>query len=356
MKVATIVGARPQFIKAAAVSRRLRLRHQEILIHTGQHYDEGMSAVFFRELDIPVPEYTLGIGSGSHGSQTGRMLEAIERVLVDERPDAVMVYGDTNSTLAGALAAAKLLIPVVHVEAGLRSFNRRMPEETNRVLTDHVSTLLLCPSHHAAGQLEREGIREGVHVIGDVMAVAFHDARARAAATLSELEKFGIRSGEYWLATIHRAENTGDRSKLCRILEALNGLGSVERPVVFPVHPRTRAAIDELAWRPGSGVRVLDPVGYLDMVLLQTCARGIITDSGGVQKEAYWAGVPCTTLRDETEWVETLEHGWNALAGTDVDRILALARRARPPLPQPELYENRAAADEAVELIGSLQR
>lgn len=356
MKVATVVGARPQFIKAAAVSRRLRRRHDEILIHTGQHYDEDMSAVFFRELDIPEPEYSLGVGSGPHGEQTGRMLVEIERVLLAQSPDAVIVYGDTNSTLAGALAAAKLLIPVAHVEAGLRSFNRRMPEEMNRVLTDHVSTLLLCPSDHAASQLRREGIRTGVHVIGDVMAVAFADAASRASADPGGLGRFGVRRGEFWLATIHRAENTNERSALCRILEALSTLGTPSVPVLFPVHPRTRVVLDELAWSPGPGVRVLPPVGYLDMVLLQTAARGILTDSGGVQKEAYWAGVPCTTLRSETEWVETLEDGWNALAGVDVDKILGLARREPPSAPRQRLYQNLRAADDAIELLEIVAR
>lgn len=354
MKVATIVGARPQFIKAAAVSRRLRKRHQEVLIHTGQHYDEGMSAVFFRELDIPEPEYSLGVGSASHGLQTGRMLEGIEGVLLHEKVDAVIVYGDTNSTLAGALAAAKLLIPVAHVEAGLRSFNRQMPEEINRVLTDHMSKLLLCPSEHAAAQLEREGIQDGVHVIGDVMAVAFADAAERAAHFASGLEAFGVEPGQYWLATIHRAENTDVRSNLCHILEALSALGTPESPILFPVHPRTKAAIKSLGWQPTAGVRMLDPLGYLDMVRLQTAARGILTDSGGVQKEAYWAGVPCTTLRNETEWVETLEYGWNVLAGTDVDRILSSARREKPATPRVDLYQNGAAADRAVELVGAL--
>lgn len=355
MKIATVIGARPQFVKAAAVSRRLRTRHQEILIHTGQHYDDGMSAVFFRELGIPEPEYSLGVGSGPHGEQTGRMLIAIERTLQAEPPDAVIVYGDTNSTLAGALAAAKLLIPVAHVEAGLRSFNRRMPEEVNRVLTDHVSTLLLCPSEHAAAQLDQEGIRTGVHVIGDVMAVAFADAVARVKAE-PQLDRFEVTRGGYWLATIHRAENTADPATLCRILEALAALGTREVPVVFPVHPRTRTLLDRLRWTAGPGVRLIPPVGYLDMVRLLTSARGVLTDSGGVQKEAYWAGVPCTTLRPETEWVETLANGWNTLAGTDVQTIVRLALREVPARPRPDLYQNLRAADDAIELLNSIVR
>lgn len=353
MKVATVIGARPQFIKAAAVSRRLRRRHHEVLIHTGQHYDEGMSAVFFQELDIPEPEYSLGAGSGRHGEQTGRMLAEIERALLAESPDVVVVYGDTNSTLAGALAAAKLLIPVAHVEAGLRSFNRNMPEEVNRVLTDHISNLLLCPSEHAATQLRNEGIRHGVHVIGDVMAVAFADAVSRVSSG-SALSRFGVERGGYWLATIHRAENTDDRSNLCRILEAFATLATPENPVVFPVHPRTRSVLDGMGWRPAEGLRLIPPVGYLDMVLLQTSARGILTDSGGVQKEAYWAGVPCTTLRRETEWVETLENGWNALAGSDLEKIVTLARREMPSGARPGLYQNLRAADDVIELLDSV--
>jgi UDP-N-acetylglucosamine 2-epimerase len=351
MKIATIIGARPQFIKAAAVSRRLRRRHREILIHTGQHYDDEMSGVFFRQLDIPEPTYALGIGSGTHGAQTGKMLAEIERVLLDERPDWVLVYGDTNSTLAGALAGAKLHIPVAHIEAGLRSFNRRMPEETNRVVTDHISSLLLCPSQVAVSHLAAEGICKGVRLVGDVMGDAFADARRRATRESRIHEERSLKPGQYWLATLHRAENTDDRARLEAIVRAFDAIGSAEIPVVFAVHPRTRKSLETLAWCNGDGVRLLAPLSYLDMVALQVGARGILTDSGGVQKEAYWAGVPCTTLRDETEWTETVELGWNALAGADTNQIVATAFRDAPPRERPTLYWDGNAADAVVEAL-----
>ena len=344
MKIVTIVGARPQFIKAAAVSRRLRECHREVLVHTGQHYDDGMSAVFFRELGIPEPDHWLGVGSGSHGEQTGRMLAAIERVLLEERPDWVLVYGDTNSTLAGALAAAKMHIPLAHVEAGLRSFNRRMPEEINRVLTDHVSTLLLCPSALAVSQLAAEGITSGVLLVGDVMADAFQDAQERARHESGILETLGVTAGAYWLATVHRAENTDAPDRLRSILAAFDAIGSPEAPLLFAVHPRPRIALERICWTGSAGVRLLGPLAYLDMARLQSEARGILTDSGGVQKEAYWAGVPCTTLRDETEWIETVSTGWNALAGADTERIVSLAGRSRPVGPRPPLYQTGSAA------------
>lgn len=353
MKIVTVVGARPQFIKAAAVSRRLRECHREVLVHTGQHYDDGMSAVFFRELGIPEPDHWLGVGSGTHGEQTGRMLAAIERVLLEERPDWVLVYGDTNSTLAGALAAAKMHIPIAHVEAGLRSFNRRMPEEINRVLTDHVSTILFCPSALAVSQLAAEGITAGVHLVGDVMADAFLDARERARYESAILETLGVTAGGYWLATVHRAENTDAPERLCSILAAFDSIGSPDAPVVFAAHPRTRIALERVCWSGGAGVRLLGPLGYLDMARLQSEARGILTDSGGVQKEAYWAGVPCTTLRDETEWVETVSAGWNALAGADTERIVSLARRSRPLGPRPPLYQDGSAAAAIVSALST---
>jgi UDP-N-acetylglucosamine 2-epimerase len=351
MKIVTIVGARPQFIKAAAVSRALRARHDEILIHTGQHYDDGMSSVFFDELDIPAPEYHLGVGSGPHGAQTGQMLAEIERVLLSERPDWALVYGDTNSTLAGALAATKLHVPVAHVEAGLRSFNRRMPEEVNRVLTDHVASLLFCPSASAVAQLAAEGIHTGVHLVGDVMAEAFLAARARALRDSSVHERLNLRPDGYWVATVHRAENTDEPSRLQSILVALETLGTESVPVIFPVHPRTRRALDTLGVRSNAHVRLIDPLGYIDMAGLQAAARGILSDSGGVQKEAYWAGVPCTTLREETEWVETLESGWNALAGADTQRILAAALRPRPANEHPVLYGGDGAAARIITIL-----
>lgn len=318
MKVATVVGARPQFIKAAAVSRLLRshLDIQELLIHTGQHYDENMSDVFFDELAISKPDYFLDIGSGTHGQQTGRMLEAIERVLMETRPDWVLVYGDTNSTLAGALAAAKLRIPLAHVEAGLRSLNRRMPEETNRVLTDHVSDILLAPTKLAVENLRREGIfGKHVHQVGDVMYDAALHFGGRAQSRSRILEQLRVQSKRYILASVHRAENTDDPSTLASILGGLSKLAA-EMPVVLPLHPRTQKAVRNQPKLEDDcqGIRILDPVGYLDMAMLEMNARLIATDSGGVQKEAFFYRVPCVTFRHETEWQELIELGWNRLA------------------------------------------
>lgn len=318
-RIVTIVGARPQFIKAAVVSRALRSqdRLSETMIHTGQHYDSGMSARFFSELQIPRPEYFLGIGSGGHGYQTGEMLKQLESVLIAERPAAVIVYGDTNSTLAGAVAAAKLHIPVAHVEAGLRSFNRRMPEEINRVVTDHVSSLLFCPTATARENLASEGIRKGVYRTGDVMydaALQFAPVAERSSAILTHL---GLARGRYLLATIHRAENTDDQERLSHILTALNRL-SRDMEVVLPLHPRTRKMVRQYEMESLlEPVKVIDPLGFLDMLMLIKNAAVIGTDSGGVQKEAYFHRVGCVTLRDETEWVETVEAGWNILAGAD---------------------------------------
>jgi UDP-N-acetylglucosamine 2-epimerase len=323
MKVASIVGARPQFIKAAVVSRELRKQHQEVLIHTGQHYDDNMSQLFFRELDIPEPDYNLGVGSGPHGAQTGTMLVRIERVLRKEKPDWVLVYGDTNSTLAGALAAAKLHIPVAHVEAGLRSFNRRMPEELNRVVVDHVSDLLFAPTETAMKNLEREGLIERAHLVGDVMEEALHYYLPIARERSTILKRLQLDPKSYYLVTVHRAENTDSKQSLENILRALVQL---DHPVVFPLHPRTRKMIERFGlgrFLNADGIRYLDPVGYLEMLVLEENALTILTDSGGVQKEAYWLGVPCVTLREETEWVETVETGWNVLAGVETKRILA---------------------------------
>jgi UDP-N-acetylglucosamine 2-epimerase len=343
LTIVTIVGARPQFIKAAAVSRVLRARHREVLVHTGQHYDANMSAIFFDELGIPPPDVNLAVGSAGHGAQTGAMLAKIEEVLLAEHPDWVLVYGDTNSTLAGALAAAKLRIPVAHVEAGLRSFNRAMPEEINRVLTDHLSDLLLCPSQTAIDNLAREGITRSVILVGDVMADALRLAAERADTPV--LESFGVQPGDYALATVHRAENTDDPLRLQGILI---GLTLLDMPVIFPAHPRARRAIAALEWTPPAHVRLVEPVGYLGMVALMRGARVILTDSGGVQKEAYWLGVPCVTLRDETEWVETVAHGWNTLVGADPERIVAAARRPYPTTPHPPLYGDGHAAERCV--------
>ena len=349
MKVVSVVGARPQFIKAGALSRELRLRHEEILVHTGQHYDQGMSDVFFEELGLPAPDYHLGIGSATHGAQTGAMLAALEAVLHKECPEAVIVYGDTNSTLAGALAAAKLHVPIGHVEAGLRSFNRRMPEEINRVVTDHVSTWLFAPSDAARAQLAQEGIRAGVHVVGDIMVDALRLHGARAEARAEALARHGLHAGGYYLATVHRAENTDEAGPLRRIFVALDAL---DKPVAMPLHPRTRKRVAELGIGIGGNVRVLAPQGYLDMLALQRGAACVLTDSGGVQKEAYYLRVPCVTLREETEWVETVASGWNTVAGTDPERILtAVARRPGAGAPHPDLYGDGMTAGRIVEIL-----
>jgi len=348
VNVLSVVGARPQFIKAAPFSRALRARHTEILVHTGQHYDAQMSDVFFDELALPRPDHHLGVGSGPHGAQTAAMLERAEAVMEREAPDRVVVYGDTNSTLAGALAAAKLRIPVAHVEAGLRSFNRAMPEEINRIVADHVSSYLFAPTRTAAGHLAAEGITRGVTLTGDIMYDALL-ANAPVAAERSQiLRRLSLAPGGYALATVHRAANTDATARLGEIIDALALLGE---PVVLPLHPRTRAALMAADFEIAPPVRVIDPVGYLDMLALEQGARMILTDSGGVQKEAYLLGVPCVTLRDETEWVETLEGGWNVLAGAQTERILAAARRGRPagaPLP---LFGDGRAAERMVEAL-----
>jgi UDP-GlcNAc3NAcA epimerase len=360
-KIATIIGARPQFVKAAMVSRAIACHNKainnqqstfnEIIIHTGQHYDSNMSQVFFDELDIPRPAYNLGIGSGGHGVQTGAMLSAIEEVLVKEKPDWALVYGDTNSTLAGALAAAKLHIPIAHVEAGLRSFNMRMPEEVNRVLTDHVARLLFCPTRSAVENLRREGITRGAVHMGDVMydaALSFGELAGQQSTIQSDL---GLTPQKYCLATIHRAENTDDPGRLRGILEALAEIASPAMPLVLPLHPRTRDCIDHLGLASvvdkNLCVRIIEPVSFLDMVMLEKHALLIMTDSGGVQKEAYFHGVPCVTLRDETEWVETVEAGWNTVAGAAKDTILKAAANSRQGKPIPD-YGNGHAAEAVV--------
>jgi UDP-GlcNAc3NAcA epimerase len=347
MKILTVIGARPQFIKAAAVSCRLRAQPstREILVHTGQHYDENMSDVFFSELGIPTPDHHLGVGSGSHGAMTGRMLEKIEAVILAEKPDALLVYGDTNSTLAGALAAAKLHVPVAHVEAGLRSFNRKMPEEINRVLTDHVSKWLFCPTKAAVENLNREGISDGrLSLVGDVM----YDVALMARERAGNVARWGVRPGQYVLATIHRAENTDDPARLEAIFDGLRDVAK-HLPVILPLHPRTRSVLRRDGRGETGGVKVIDPIGYLDMTALERHARLVVTDSGGVQKEAFFHRVPCVTLRDETEWVELVDLGWNrVLPPTSTaavrDGILA-ALESRPGNDPPsDLYGGGQAA------------
>ncbi len=328
MKILTIVGARPQFIKAAAVSRVLREKTgvREILIHTGQHFDSGMSHIFFEQMDIPLPDHNLEISGISHGAMTGRMLEGIESLIIQYQPDWVMVYGDTNSTLAGALAAAKLHIPVAHVEAGLRSFNMKMPEEINRILTDRISTALFCPTTQAVINLEAEGYCQlpiDIEKAGDVMqdAAIFYSSKARKPET--EIE---IPVNRFILATVHRAENTDNPRRLSQIVDALNQI-HCDQPIILPLHPRTRNAIELNGLN--LNVHLLDPVGYLEMVWLLKHAAMVITDSGGLQKEAYFFGRPCVTLRDETEWVELIERDVNCLAGADTETIIKSVRRMR---------------------------
>lgn len=330
MKVVSIIGARPQFIKCAPVSRELRAVAEEVLVHTGQHYDDAMSGVFFRELGLASPDYHLGVGSGPHGQQTGAMLEGIEQILQKEAPAAVLVYGDTNSTVAGALAAAKLHVPVVHVEAGLRSFNRRMPEEINRVVTDQLSGLLLCPTTTAVDNLRREGITAGVHLVGDVMYDALLDAEARAQSASTILERLRVQPRAYLLATVHRADNTDRLPQLRQIMTALCALAETGRTIVFPVHPRTRKQLESLPDAHADRLLLIDPVSYLDIIRLESMAEAIVTDSGGIQKEAFWLRVPCITLREETEWVETVECGWNRLAGTQPESIIRAVLAAGP--------------------------
>jgi len=432
MKICTIVGARPQFIKAAAVSRAIAAHNRqtsnieprtlnEVILHTGQHYDDGMSAVFFRELEIPEPKYNLAIGSGAHGAQTGQMLAAIEKVLIEEKPDWVLIYGDTNSTLAGALAAAKLHVPIAHVEAGLRSFNRRMPEEINRVVADQLSTLLFCPSQVAVDNLAAEGIggnamvRQAHHDtydchpelvegrkiekdityqclktnplpltshpspltphvlnVGDVMADALQFASTKAAAQSDILDRFGLKPRGYLLATLHRAENTDNPERLGNIMNALTKLAEKE-PVILPLHPRTKKILARtlnlehrtlnleprtlnvehrtLNVEPFSRLTFLDPVGYFDIIALEKSARILLTDSGGMQKEAYWLKVPCITLRDETEWVETVASGWNILTGAERDRIVTAVQNFKAPATHPPLYGDGQAAEKILSIL-----
>jgi UDP-N-acetylglucosamine 2-epimerase len=348
MKLITVLGARPQFIKAAPVSRVLKEDFSEFLLHTGQHYDYEMSKVFFEELELAEPDVNLGIQSAIHGEQTGQMLAGIEKVLLDEKPEAVLVYGDTNSTLAGALAAVKLHIPVFHVEAGLRSFNRSMPEEINRVLTDHAADMLFCPTATAVNNLHEEGIEEGVFFTGDVM----YDAalyNTQLAETKSDIiGRLCLSSGDYYLATVHRPANTDNQGNLQYIFESF---GSLDLDLILPLHPRTRKSLSQFGVSVPENVRVIDPVGYLDMLVLEKNARRIITDSGGIQKEAYIFGVPCITLREDTEWWETVEVGWNTLVGADPDKIIEAVNKPKPAEDRPDLFGDGKAAEKIADLI-----
>lgn len=348
MKIITVVGARPQFVKAAVISRVLRsyVGVHEVFVHTGQHYDHNMSDLFFSELDIPHPDYNLGIGSGSHSQQTGLMIQAIGELLEKESPDFVLIYGDTNSTLAGALAASKLHIPVAHVEAGLRSFNRSMPEELNRVVADHVSDLLFAPTQTAVINLKREGLEPNTRLTGDVMfdSVLFYRKRI-----LEDKEKYTI-SGlpeHYLLATIHRAGNTDDPLKLHAILKAFEGTG---QKIVWPLHPRTRKMLQERENIPGN-VMISEPVGYLEMLSLVMGSDKVLTDSGGLQKEAYFLGKQCITIREETEWVETLHDNWNVVAGTNPEQIIRATALPHPSAPAKDTFGDGHAAEKILSFL-----
>ena len=346
--IASIVGARPQFIKAAPVSRALASNFKEVMIHTGQHYDYEMSDLFFEEMDMREPDFNLGVGGGSHGEQTGRMLIESEKVIADLKPDCILVYGDTNSTLAGALVAAKVGIPLAHVEAGLRSYNRAMPEEVNRVLTDHVSSLLFCPTDAAVKNLEKEGITKGVHQVGDVMYDAHLHNLELVRNRLSLLSQLGVKKGEYALATVHRAGNTDNQNNMQSIL---NALGALRTKVIFPVHPRTRRMINEWGNAINSNISLIEPLGPLDILQLQENASCILTDSGGMQKEAYLLGVRCITLREETEWVETVSTGWNKLAGVNAQSIQNLFEKWQPEGERPFLYGDGHAAEKIRQIL-----
>ncbi len=367
MKLITIVGARPQFVKAAMVSRAIHYYNrqhpdhpmEEALLHTGQHYDANMSQIFFQEMAIPQPTWQLHCGNSSHGVMTGQMMIEMEPIFMQHQPDAVLVYGDTNSTLAGALTAAKLHIPVVHVEAGLRSFNREMPEELNRVLTDHLATLLCCPTEAAIHHLRNEGITQGVYAVGDVMydaALLFGEIAQRQSDVLERLQ---LKPDGFRLCTIHRAENTDHPKRLRAILDALEQMASMDCPVVWPLHPRTRQCLMRYQWldqlQQTSGICLCEPLSFLEMVQLEKSASTILTDSGGVQKEAYFHHTPCITLRDETEWVETVTAGWNQLAGADTARILSCLAN-QPVRQEISDYGTGHAAERIVELVAQLAR
>ena len=355
MKIVSIVGNRPQFVKAAPLSRALRRRVTEVLVHSGQHYDPELADLFFDELGVPQPDHALEVGSGSPVTQLAVMLERLEPLLLAEAPDMVLVYGDTTTTLAGALAAAKLGMPIGHVEAGLRSFDRSMPEEQNRVVTDHLSALLMCPTDTAVANLAREGITEGVHKVGDVML----DASlmfAPAAATRPGPRALGLEPGGYLLVTVHRAAATDTPEALERLVEVLT---AIEEPAVFPVHPRTRHKLEAAGlWERVAGhapLRLSPPVGYLDFTSLLIGARAVVTDSGGVQKEAYFQGIPCITLRDTTEWVETVAGGFNRLVGMDAARVRAALKDVSMPADRPHYYGDGAASEHIADAVAAFQ-
>lgn len=349
MKIVSVVGARPEFIQSAPVSRELR-SHRELLVHTGQHYDYLMSQAFFDDLDIPAPDYNLEVGSGSHGYQTGQILIRLEEVLLKEQPDLVIVRGDTNSTLAGALAAAKLHIPVAHIEAGERSFDRQMPEEINRLVADRLADIHFCVSRTSVEHLAAEGITARVYQVGDVMFDATLQNLAVARRRSDIRQRLELTPHTYTLVTVHRAANTDDPKRLGEIVEALN---NINERIIFPVHPRTQKALARLGAEFASHVQVIEPVGYFDMLMLEESARLIMTDSGGVQREAYFLAIPCLTLRHETEWVETVEAGWNRLVGTDPSKIIDAWRTFEPPPERPSIFGDGHASQHIATILES---
>jgi len=352
IKILSIVGTRPNFVKIAPLLKEIKKHRnlESVLVHTGQHYDFGMSESFFEELSIPKPNYNLGVGSGSHAWQTAEIMKKLEQVVLAENPDLIIVVGDVNSTLAGALTAAKLYIPIAHVEAGLRSFNRSMPEETNRILTDHISDFLFCPTKISVENLKKEGITKGVYNVGDIMYDALLSNIKIAEKKSKILEKLEIKKGEYLLLTVHRSSNTDNLNNLQKIIEAV--AESNER-IIFPVHPRTKKQIEKLQLKHWENIKYIEPVGYLDMIVLEKNAKKILTDSGGVQKESYWLGVPCITLREETELVETVNFGWNVLVGTDKNKILKEIKKVNFTKKHYDYFGNGKTADKILRILVS---
>jgi UDP-N-acetylglucosamine 2-epimerase len=350
LKILSVVGARPEFVQVASLSRAIRRAHREVLVHTGQHYDQRMSKVFFEELGIPTPDYDLEVGSGSHAEQTASIMRAFAPVLANEAPDLVIVRGDTNSTIACALVAAKVNVAIAHVEAGERSFARAMPEEVNRVVVDHMASHFFCVSRRAVENLRREGLTEGVTLVGDVM----HDALLANLPLARRRDLLGplrLEQRGYALATIHRADNTAERRRLAGILD---GLGRADLPVLLPLHPRTAGAMQQFGLSAPANVKIIEPLGYLDMLAAASSARVIVTDSGGLQREAYYLGVRCVTVRDETEWTETVDAGWNRLVGADADRIVAAITSGSAPVERPPIYGSGDAADRIVAVLDGL--
>lgn len=350
MKILSIVGARPEFVQSACVSRELRKEHREVLVHTGQHYDYSMSQSFFDEIGLPLPDYNLEVGSGSHAKQTAEILIKLEEVLMLEKPDCVVIRGDTNSTLAGAVAASKLNIPVAHIEAGERSFDKSMPEEINRLVADRLSDLHFCVSQAAVNHLAEEGISSSAHWVGDVMYDAMLANLPLARKKSKILSEFGLQTKKYVLVTVHRAANTDDPVRLKKIVNILN---HASEKVVFPVHPRTVAALKKLDLNFSQNVQMIDPVGYFDMMILEENARMIATDSGGVQREAYFMSIPCLTLRDETEWMETVQVGWNKLVGVEKDQVLQAWKDFLPPREHPLIFGDGTASSKIASIISS---